>query len=41
MTKAKTGIRRKICWCRRADSNRQPIAFRAIRCERMQWRTKA
>ena len=23
-------IRRKICWCRRADSNRQPIAYEAI-----------
>src|SRR5262249_12667717 len=22
--------RRKICWCRRADSNRQPIAYEAI-----------
>jgi hypothetical protein len=21
---------RKICWCRRADSNRQPIAYEAI-----------
>jgi hypothetical protein len=20
----------KICWCRRADSNRQPIAYEAI-----------
>src|SRR5260221_12302078 len=23
-------IRRKICWCRRADLNRQPIAYEAI-----------
>src|SRR5262249_47949608 len=25
-----TGTRPKICWCRRADSNRQPIAYEAI-----------
>jgi hypothetical protein len=26
----RAGIWRKICWCRRADSNRQPIAYEAI-----------
>jgi hypothetical protein len=30
------GIRRKICWCRRADSNRQPSVFDAICGEGMQ-----
>src|SRR5262249_13473922 len=24
------GLGGKICWCRRADSNRQPIAYEAI-----------